>query len=135
MVGQLLGKCRNAETSRDSALSLIQLFSMARSLLLRSVEMLKIEKIPRPDGTAIKLTGRLDAEFLPELAPQIPTDGRGVVLEMEEVTLVDGDAVRFLIECESRGIQLRGCSAYIREWITRERESFKITNRRGRGSK
>ena len=108
---------------------------MARSLLLRSVEMLKIEKIPRPDGTAIKLTGRLDAEFLPELAPQIPTDGRGVVLEMEEVTLVDGDAVRFLIECESRGIQLRGCSAYIREWITRERESFKITNRRGRGSK
>jgi hypothetical protein len=41
---------------------------------------------------------------------------------MDGVTLVDVDAVRFLIDCEARGIQLRGCSAYIREWIIRERE-------------
>jgi hypothetical protein len=76
---------------------------VARTLLLLSVEMLKIERIPRPDCTAIKLTGRLDAKFLPGPAPQIPADGRAVVLDREEVTVVDGDPVRFLIDCELRG--------------------------------
>jgi len=44
-------------------------------------------------------------------------------LRMDEVTLVDVDVVRFLGACEAQGIQLRGCSAYIREWIAREQES------------
>jgi hypothetical protein len=39
------------------------------------------------------------------------------------VSLVDADAVRFLGSCESEGIQLLNCSAYIREWIVRERET------------
>ncbi|MBV8139323.1 MAG: hypothetical protein JO121_27395 [Deltaproteobacteria bacterium] len=125
MVRQLLGKCRNAAISSDAALKSIQLFFDGPLIAFHSVELLKIERISRPGCTAIKLTGRLDGEFLPELAPQIPADGRGIVLEMDELRLVDGDAVRFLIDCESRGIQLRGCSAYIREWITRERESDK----------
>ena len=33
---------------------------------------------------------------------------------------VDRDAVRFLIRCESEGVVLRNCSAYIREWIKQE---------------
>ena len=46
-----------------------------------------------------------------------------IVLELREVTLVDADVVRFLSACESEGIRLQHCSAYIREWIARERES------------
>ena len=87
--------------------------------------MLKIERIPRPDCTAIKLIGRLESEILPELIAQVEADAPDVVLEMDDVTLVDGDVVRFLIECESRGIRLRGCSAYIREWMTREQKRRK----------
>jgi hypothetical protein len=37
-----------------------------------------------------------------------------LVLELEEVTLVDVEAVRFLGMCESEGIQLRHCSGRTR---------------------
>jgi hypothetical protein len=36
------------------------------------------------------------------------------------VTLVDLDVVRFLGEQEMRGVEVRKCSLYIREWIQRE---------------
>ena len=42
-------------------------------------------------------------------------------LDLEEVTLLDRDSVRFLIRCESEGVQLVNCPLYVREWITRER--------------
>jgi hypothetical protein len=83
---------------------------------------LKIETIPGAECTSIRLVGRLRAECLPELKAQIEGSGRGIVLEMGDVTLVDVDVVRFLSGCEAQGIQLRRCSAYIREWIAREQE-------------
>jgi hypothetical protein len=33
------------------------------------------------------------------------------------VRLVDREAVRFLAACEARGIQLKHCPSYVREWI------------------
>jgi hypothetical protein len=85
--------------------------------------MLKIERVAGEQCTSIRLIGRLRAECLPEVRAQIEAGGRGTVLEMDEVTLVDVDVVRFLGDCQARGIQLRRCSAYIREWIAREQES------------
>jgi anti-anti-sigma regulatory factor len=84
---------------------------------------LKIEKIAGEQGTTIKLIGRIRAECLDELKGQIATSTSTIVLELGEVTLVDADVVRFLDVCESEGIQLLHCSAYIREWIVREQES------------
>ena len=84
--------------------------------------MLKIERVPGEHITSIRLIGRLRAECLPELKAQIESVRRGIVLEMGEVTLVDVDVVRFLSACQAQGIRLRGCSAYIREWIVREQE-------------
>jgi len=37
------------------------------------------------------------------------------------VRLVDLDAVHFLAVCERKGIELRHCSAYVREWILSEK--------------
>jgi hypothetical protein len=83
---------------------------------------LKIENLADEHGTTLKLIGRIQAEHLDELRRQIAASGSRA-LELKEVTLVDADAVRFLGSCESEGIQLLNCSAYIREWIVRERES------------
>ena len=58
-----------------------------------------------------------------ELKAEIEGLGSGTVLDMEHVTLVDVEGVRFLSDCEARGIELVHCSPYIREWIARERES------------
>jgi len=41
-------------------------------------------------------------------------------LDLEEVILLDRDSVRFLIRCESEGVQLVNCPLYVREWMTRE---------------
>jgi hypothetical protein len=37
--------------------------------------------------------------------------------------LVDREAVRLVATSELNGIELGNCPAYIREWITKERES------------
>jgi len=76
------------------------------------------------DGQVVfKVSGRLDAENVEELKTLFKTEanGRHIVLNLEELTLVDRDAVSFLEGCESDGVELRNCSAYIREWIIRER--------------
>lgn len=57
-----------------------------------------------------------------ELRAQVEGLGAGTVLDLEHLTLVDVEGVRFLSECEAQGIELLHCSPYIREWISRERK-------------
>ena len=44
-------------------------------------------------------------------------DAGRLTLDLDEVRLVDRESVRFLASCEARGIQLKNCPFYIREWI------------------
>jgi hypothetical protein len=44
-----------------------------------------------------------------------------VVLDLKDLTLVGADAINFLVRCESDGIALENCPAYVREWMTRQR--------------
>jgi anti-anti-sigma regulatory factor len=69
------------------------------------------------------LSGRMDAENVIELKSLFKSEeeGRRIVLDLKDLTLVDREAVRFLESCETDSIKLRNCPAYIREWITRER--------------
>jgi anti-anti-sigma regulatory factor len=71
----------------------------------------------------IKLSGRMDVEDIAELETLVrkEADGRRIVLDLKDLTLVDRDAVKFLRSCEADSIKLKDCPAYIREWITRER--------------
>lgn len=47
-------------------------------------------------------------------------DARDIVLDLTEVTLVDSEVVRFLVQCETQGVWLANHPAYIREWMVRE---------------
>jgi hypothetical protein len=40
-----------------------------------------------------------------------------VALDLEEVTLVDREAVNFLAALDARGVGLRNCPGFIREWM------------------
>jgi len=73
----------------------------------------------------IKLSGRMDAENIGELEALVckQADGRSIVLDLRDLTLVDQDAVSFLERCEADNIRLKNCPAYIREWITRGRKT------------
>ena len=94
---------------------------MARSLRLSSDVTLKIDR----RHTTVRLIGRVRAADLVEVARQLETSGPGAVLQLDEVTLVDVDVVRFLNRCELEGIVLVNCSPYIREWMRREQNRSK----------
>jgi hypothetical protein len=55
-----------------------------------------------------------------EVAKQLETSGQGIVPQLDVVTLVDVEVVRFLNRCDLEGIVLVNCSPYIREWMSRE---------------
>ena len=80
---------------------------------------LRIEAPPweRP---LIRLIGRMRSEHLADLQRYLDAPGFKPTLDLTEVTLVDVEAVRFLLACEGAGIELLHCSAYIRQWMARE---------------
>ena len=82
----------------------------------------KIEKHRDGRGTTIRLIGRMRAENLSELEKQIKESESKIVLDLEELNLVDVEAVRFLGMCETQGVTLLNCPPYIRDWIGKERD-------------
>src|ERR1700722_19124074 len=83
--------------------------------------MLRIEKLLDKTSTVLKLSGRIQEENLPELRTEIEHCTDSLKLDLKNVSILDRLSVRFLIRCESQGIQLVNCPLYIEEWITRER--------------
>jgi anti-anti-sigma regulatory factor len=83
---------------------------------------LKIEKYSDGYTTTIRLIGRMRVEHLPELEKQIRESESKIVLDLEELNLVDVEAVCFLGSCEVAGVTLLNCSLYIRDWISKERD-------------
>jgi len=85
--------------------------------------VLKIEKLSDEPNTVFRLSGRIKSEHVPGLKAQIGgiTHTRRVALDLEEVRVVDLDAVHFLAVCETKGIELRHCPGYVRQWIIAEK--------------
>ena len=84
--------------------------------------MLKLELSSDGERTALRLIGRVQSAHLSEIAEQMGIGGPKVILDLEDVTIVDVDVVRFLCTCEREGTQLLNCPPYVREWISREAE-------------
>jgi len=80
------------------------------------------------------LSGRLATDHVAELNTlfRSEADGRRIVLDLKDLTLVDRDAVRFLERCEADSIELKNCPEYIRQWIVRERHTNDDEASRGR---
>ena len=82
--------------------------------------MLRIEK--KSDGcvTRLLLSGRIQSDGIDSIRSAMDDGCARRILELSEVTLVDIEVVRFLIQCENEGVELVQCPAYVREWIVRE---------------
>ena len=85
--------------------------------------MLRIRRSTN-DRVVFSLSGRMAEDDLAELQALIGCEAsRGqVVLDLKDLTLVCGEAIDFLVRCESDGITLENCPPYVREWMTRQRE-------------
>lgn len=81
---------------------------------------LRIEKTADRHKTIIRLSGRLQSKHLDELRMQVDGEESPIVLDLEGVTLVDIEMVRFLNTCEKGGVELLHCRPYMREWMIRE---------------
>jgi hypothetical protein len=84
--------------------------------------MLRIQRSAKGE-VVFALSGRMDEEDMAELETLIRSEpnGQRIVLDVKDLTLVGRDAISFLERWEARGIALKNCADYVREWITRSR--------------
>lgn len=71
--------------------------------------------------TTFVLIGRITSPDVQRLKADIAEAGKPVALDLQQVRLVDLDAVRFLAAAERRGIELRHLPPYVREWVYLEK--------------
>ena len=83
--------------------------------------MIRIETSERRDLVTLALSGRIQAEDLPELKRVMESYSKPVVLDLTGVKLVDREAITFLANLETGSATITNCPSYIREWIRSER--------------
>jgi ABC-type transporter Mla MlaB component len=81
---------------------------------------LRIERVSVRRGTRFRISGELRSEQLNDLRTEIERGGPQVTLDLDELSLVDVDAVRFLNACGAQGVKVVNCSRYLRKWMYRE---------------
>ena len=84
----------------------------------------RIETAARGKFTVFILSGRIKALAINELRRlcEGEMDLRDIVFDLKDVSVVDRDAVRFLVGCEADGVKIENCTPYIREWMEREKD-------------
>ena len=82
----------------------------------------RIDRVPAErDFVVLRISGRITQDEIAVLRAAIDQERAAVAIDLAEVGLVDRAAVDLLVLSEGRGIVLRNCPAYIREWVDRER--------------
>ena len=83
--------------------------------------VLRIEHIRGDSGTIFLLIGRITSPDVQDLKARVAEEPNPVALDLQQVRLVDLDAVHFLATAERRGVELRNLPQYVREWIFAEK--------------
>ena len=66
-----------------------------------------------------QVSGHLQEAHVNLIEELIAQETDPVVFDLAELMLVDLEAVRFLAACDMRGIGLRNCPRFIREWMSK----------------
>ena len=85
--------------------------------------MLRITRTTNGE-VVFKLSGRIETDNIAELEALLSgeTSAKGIYLDLSDMILVDQeDVVNFLRQCETDGINLKNCPAFVRDWIKREK--------------
>jgi hypothetical protein len=70
------------------------------------------------------LTAEVEKPAIAELRRlfELQNDYRDIVLDLEDVSVIDREVMRFFVSCEADGVRLENCPPYIREWMEREKD-------------
>ena len=86
--------------------------------------VLRIEEVFTESETALTLSGRITSRDVQELKARMAEAQGAIALDLQQVRLVDLDAVRFLAAAERRGLELRHVPPFVRAWILLERRNL-----------
>ena len=100
------------------------------ALKLRHTMACRIDRVVEEDLSVLYVSGRIEAADLDVLRAALGPDSGAIAIDLKDVDLIDGDAVRFLAIIEADGAALRNCPAFIREWVSRERAQMRQDRRK-----
>jgi hypothetical protein len=81
----------------------------------------RVDRVLEDDLVVFYVSGRIEREDLDVLRTAFGSDPGDLAIDLRDVGLIDGEAVKFLAIIELNGGTLRNCPAFIRQWIDRER--------------
>jgi hypothetical protein len=73
----------------------------------------------------LNISGRITGQYVDVLRGLLEQERSAVAIDLKDVLLVDREAVKLLAWSEAKGIELKNCQAYIREWVARERAKMR----------
>jgi hypothetical protein len=77
------------------------------------------------DLVVVCISGQITGEHVDTLRALLQQERKTEAIDLKDVLLVDREAVKLLALSEAKGIELRNCPAYIREWVARERAKMR----------
>ena len=81
----------------------------------------KIERLATHETVVFRVSGHIQSEHVNTIQELIAREVGQIGLDLDELTLVDRDAVSYFALCELRGIELRNCPPFLRDWVKEER--------------
>src|SRR5579863_8943433 len=82
----------------------------------------RIDRVVSAEGLVVLfLSGRITGEHVDMLRGVLGQESGAFAIDLRNVLLADREAVKLLALSEANGTELRNCSPYIREWVTRDR--------------
>jgi hypothetical protein len=82
----------------------------------------RIDRVVNAENLVVLfISGRITGEDVGMLRGVLEQESGGFAIDLKNVLLVDREAVKLLALGEAKGMELRNCPPYVREWVTRER--------------
>jgi hypothetical protein len=99
--------------------------SRRETWLLGKTMTCRIDRVLTDKGVTLCISGEITGPEVDTVRTALEQEDKAVVVDLQHVLLVDGQAAKFLALCEMKGIEFKNCPAYIREWVARERAQMK----------
>jgi hypothetical protein len=78
-----------------------------------------VRLVERDHLVLLQISGHLQQAHVSMIEELIAQETDPVILDLEKVTLVDREMVRFFAACDARSIELWNCPDFIREWMSK----------------
>jgi hypothetical protein len=83
----------------------------------------RIDRVLTDNGfVVLQISGRIARDDVDILRAAIDQERGAFAIDLKEVGVVDRCVVPLLARTEAKGVELRNCPPYIREWIEREQQ-------------